>query len=622
MKKLIFNLILILFAVSGYSQLTAPVYYNRSQVGSNWNFNEDTVHINRLHVGDGKFGIDSLGRIIYYNNALPTAGKMLYGNGSYFTTLSLGTANQLLRTNAGATAPEWYTPTFGTGSVTSIATTLPMLGGTITTTGTISLAGLTGYGSSGQLVQSTGTGWTYLTPTYLTSEVDGLLANEGALSVAAGSGITSLIHSNTSGSTDVTLTAGTGLSISENTGTGVITLANTGIITEGDGSITNEGSLTTSNGAPGSILVTSNTSGSTAVTLTGSGINSISQAANVVTITGTEADGSVSNEGSLTLSSGVPGVINLISNTSGSTNVVFAGSGISFTQAVGTITASREALTGDVTASAGSNTTAIASGVIVNADINGSAAIDATKINTGVVDNTEFNYVDGVTSAIQTQINTKAPTASPTFTGTVTIPTPFTLGAVSVTTTGTQLNYLNAATGTTGTTSTNLVYSTSPALTTPNIGTFTAASGTMSGTMTNYNGLAGVNSGIPYEVATVSLTAQSAAIGATTIYTPTADGLYEIFWVATITTAATTSSLIGPFQYKFTNASDNVVKTWPSGNTNQINQTNTNSTATGIISGSQYMKVKASTAIQYVMGYTTSGATAMVYDLSITIIKH
>ena len=35
----------------------------------------------------------------------------------------------------------------------------------------------------------------------------------------------------------------------------------------------------------------------------------------------------------------------------------------------------------------------------------------------------ELNYVDGVTSAIQTQLDAKAPVASPTFTGTVTIPT-------------------------------------------------------------------------------------------------------------------------------------------------------------------------------------------------------
>ena len=39
----------------------------------------------------------------------------------------------------------------------------------------------------------------------------------------------------------------------------------------------------------------------------------------------------------------------------------------------------------------------------------------------------ELNYVNGVTSAIQTQLNTKAPTANPTFTGTVTTPS-ITLG--------------------------------------------------------------------------------------------------------------------------------------------------------------------------------------------------
>jgi microcystin-dependent protein len=44
----------------------------------------------------------------------------------------------------------------------------------------------------------------------------------------------------------------------------------------------------------------------------------------------------------------------------------------------------------------------------------------ATSI--GNVSATEISYVDGVTSAIQTQLNAKAPLASPTFTGTVTLP--------------------------------------------------------------------------------------------------------------------------------------------------------------------------------------------------------
>ncbi|MDQ0195810.1 hypothetical protein [Paenibacillus wynnii] len=62
--------------------------------------------------------------------------------------------------------------------------------------------------------------------------------------------------------------------------------------------------------------------------------------------------------------------------------------------------------TGDVT-STGDGVTAIAAGVIVNADVNAAAGIDATKIGTGTVSNAEFGYLDGVTSAIQTQINTK-----------------------------------------------------------------------------------------------------------------------------------------------------------------------------------------------------------------------
>lgn len=45
----------------------------------------------------------------------------------------------------------------------------------------------------------------------------------------------------------------------------------------------------------------------------------------------------------------------------------------------------------------------------------------ATSI--GNVTSTEISYVDGVTSSIQTQLDAKAPSASPTFTGTVTLPT-------------------------------------------------------------------------------------------------------------------------------------------------------------------------------------------------------
>jgi len=64
-------------------------------------------------------------------------------------------------------------------------------------------------------------------------------------------------------------------------------------------------------------------------------------------------------------------------------------------------------VSGDITI-ADTGVAAISSGVVVNDDINSSAAIDATKIHDGTVSNTEFGYLNGVTSAIQTQIDTKA----------------------------------------------------------------------------------------------------------------------------------------------------------------------------------------------------------------------
>jgi hypothetical protein len=71
---------------------------------------------------------------------------------------------------------------------------------------------------------------------------------------------------------------------------------------------------------------------------------------------------------------------------------------------------------------------------VVNADINASAAIEWTKIApSSTVSATELGYLDGVTSAVQTQLDAKlgtstasstyAPLASPALTGTPTAPT-------------------------------------------------------------------------------------------------------------------------------------------------------------------------------------------------------
>lgn len=126
-------------------------------------------------------------------------------------------------------------------------------------------------------------------------------------------------------------------------------------------------------------------------------------------------------------------------------------------------------------------------GTYPNCTVVGLNSTNLAGLATGILKNTTATGVpsilalplaiaNGGTGATTLAAAGIAPLASPTFTGTVTIPTPFTLGAVSVTSTGTQLNYLAAATGTTGTTSTNLVFSTSPTLVTPVLGVASATS--------------------------------------------------------------------------------------------------------------------------------------------------
>ncbi len=110
------------------------------------------------------------------------------------------------------------------------------------------------------------------------------------------------------------------------------------------------------------------------------------------------------------------------------------------------------------------------------------------------------------------------------------------------------------------------------------------------------------------------------AIAATTAYTVPADGYYQVCYNATVTTAATTSCTLGPFQVRYTEATDNVVKTFPTSAVNFVNQTNRNNTDAAI-GGVFTVHAKSGTNIQYIMGYATSGATAMQYNLEVTIIK-
>lgn len=139
--------------------------------------------------------------------------------------------------------------------------------------------------------------------------------------------------------------------------------------------------------------------------------------------------------------------------------------------------------------------------------------------------------------------------------------------------------------------------------------------------VSEYNNIATVLNGIPSIIEIDDYPPQTGSIGYTTLYTADEDGFYRITYTAKVTTAATSTSVMGPFTYRFTEVDDAVVTTAPSGNTNHVNQTNTNNTSTGYISGCYTVHAKSGSAIQYAMGYSSSGATAMQYTLHVILEK-
>ena len=93
---------------------------------------------------------------------------------------------------------------------------------------------------------------------------------------------------------------------------------------------------------------------------------------------------------------------------------------------IGNVTATEisylENISGDVqtqiNAKLASATAATIYAPLANATLTGTVSLPATT-SIGDVSATEIGYLDGVTSSVQTQLNAKAPTESPTFTGTV-----------------------------------------------------------------------------------------------------------------------------------------------------------------------------------------------------------
>jgi Major tropism determinant N-terminal domain len=129
---------------------------------------------------------------------------------------------------------------------------------------------------------------------------------------------------------------------------------------------------------------------------------------------------------------------------------------------------------------------------------------------------------------------------------------------------------------------------------------------------------------IPSQAAVVDLTAQSAAKTATTILTPTVTGLYRISVYLKITTVGSTSSTLGGATgviITYTDGTDSVAQSQTCALQTQagliaINNA-ANLTSTKLL-GDIVIYAKTGVAIQYAIGYTSSG-TAMQYEAHLAI---
>jgi hypothetical protein len=149
--------------------------------------------------------------------------------------------------------------------------------------------------------------------------------------------------------------------------------------------------------------------------------------------------------------------------------------------------------------------------------------------------------------------------------------------------------------------------------------------GTMSGLMTNYNGIACVSNCFPQEVATVDLTAQTAAVGTTTLYAvpSTGQGQYRLSWNAKVTTAAGTFLDLGRAHHRLhrpgwrgrrlitapATIAAGTIATTSAGNT----------TGTVLIGMPLLLNAKLSTNITYAFAYASNAANAMNYNLHLKL---
>lgn len=316
-------------------------------------------------------------------------------------------------TNDGTTYGNIVT-TADSGTVTStMITDGTIVNGDINASAAIALSKLAS-GTSAQVVVADGSG----VPTYATLSGDVTISNTGVTTITANS---VSLGTDTTGDYVQNLVAGTGVTLSNNSGeTATPTVAIGQSIGTGDSptftgltingaSIVLEGS--TANDFETTLAVTDPTADRTVTFQDGTGTVAFTS--------------DVTTHADLTQAHGATGAVVGTTNTQTLTNKTLTSPKVNEDVVLTSTATELNVLDGITSSTAELN---ILDGVTATAselNILDGATLDVNELNIldgATLTTTELNYVDGVTSAIQTQMDLKSPLASPTFTGTVTLP--------------------------------------------------------------------------------------------------------------------------------------------------------------------------------------------------------
>ena len=127
-----------------------------------------------------------------------------------------------------------------------------------------------------------------------------------------------------------------------------------------------------------------------------------------------------------------------------------------------------------------------------------------------------------------------------------------------------------------------------------------------------------VPTGLPAEKAAVDLTAQAAAISATTLYTPATTGMYRISAYLKVTTVDATSSTLGAVTITYTDGTDSVAQTAVMLMANEAGAavtTNSGNTTAAKLIGTMSIYALTGVAIQYAVAYASNVPGTMKYEV-------